>query len=247
MSQNSDTILKKQFARGFLPQAYLFWGDDQDSKENAVQYTLQHLLGENFKSHPNFCEIAPQENDSGNMIISAEAIRLMRSRVFEKPFDTQDDGAVARNVFLIRDIELVSYEATPFLLKILEEPPSNVFFLATTSNRRKLLPTILSRFLMLRFWCDHSAEDLKLAGSVRKLSYSDRFKKIPDIVETDKIPLFVREALAMTHIELRKQISKNSDISSSLDSLSRILDAHRAIINPTISKRLLGEYCAMLL
>jgi DNA polymerase-3 subunit delta' len=52
-------------------------------------------------------------------------------------------------VVLIEEAERMNLEASNALLKMLEEPPPYARFVLSTSNRGKLLPTILSRCLLI--------------------------------------------------------------------------------------------------
>lgn len=242
---SSLEIVKRQLESGFLPQAYLFWGDDHDAKEKAMEYILKSILGDHFRAHPNFYEVTPEESDSGKRSISIEMVRDMRARALEKPFD-EAEGTFARNVFLIRDIDLLRYDASSVLLKLLEEPPEGTFFLATTTNRTVILPTIRSRFLMLRFCSDVSQIKLEQANKLKKLSYVDRFKEIPKIIEKNNLSNLIRESLVVTEDTIRTELTKGVGSHKSIDALERLLLAYRETTNPTINKRLLGEYCAML-
>lgn len=238
-------ILKKQLDIGFLPQAYLFWGDDNDAKENTISFLMSSLLGGQYRMHPNFLELAPH-GDKLPGSISADDVRAMRARAFEKPFETQDRFA-ARNVFLIRSIDRLSPAASPMLLKLLEEPPAHVFFLATTTDRNAVLPTIRSRFLMLRFANDMIAQKTPHADAFKKLSYADRFKKIPSIIEKNELSILIREAIAVKNLDVRRCVATdNANVGSLLDTMNRMLFAYRLLSHPTVNKRLLGEYCAML-
>src|SRR3989338_4999799 len=92
-------ILKKQLENGFLPQAYLFWGDDIEAKEMAIEYVAGQILGSSFRSHSNFYEVIPEgENGRGN--ISIDTVRDLRRRAMEKPFDIEFGKFDAKNVFL---------------------------------------------------------------------------------------------------------------------------------------------------
>lgn len=53
-------------------------------------------------------------------------------------------------VALLKNIERLTDEAANAFLKILEEPPSGVYFIATTAYPELLLPTIRSRMQMIR-------------------------------------------------------------------------------------------------
>ena len=60
---------------------------------------------------------------------------------------------------VIKNIEEVSIPCLNAFLKILEEPNQNVFFVLTTSNIKKVLPTIQSRSFLLYFKEKLSSQD----------------------------------------------------------------------------------------
>ena len=55
-----------------------------------------------------------------------------------------------RQVCIIYDTQKLNQESANALLKTLEEPPANTIFILTTSNKERLLPTILSRVMCLK-------------------------------------------------------------------------------------------------
>ena len=54
-----------------------------------------------------------------------------------------------RNAFIFPNAELMSEKSQNALLKSIEEPPNNAVFIFTAENRRSLLPTILSRTMVI--------------------------------------------------------------------------------------------------
>jgi DNA polymerase-3 subunit delta' len=83
--------------------------------------------------------------------------------VFEAPAYMKPYHGHAK-VFIIDEAELLGTEAQNLLLKTLEEPPPNTFFILVTTRPDTLLPTILSRCQSVRFgvlsesemaeWCE---------------------------------------------------------------------------------------------
>lgn len=71
--------------------------------------------------------------------IKIDQIRALEDFVF---VGSHRSGA---RVALIHPAEAMNLAAANSLLKMLEEPPPNVYFILATSNLRRLLPTILSR------------------------------------------------------------------------------------------------------
>lgn len=132
-------ILERQIKNGTLPHAYLFSGADEEAKNGAIEFILINILGVDWKRSLDLLEIAGDP-------ITIDEIRAIKSRAYSAPI------ASAKNIFVIRNIETLSRDAAPALLKILEDPPKSLLILATTSNRNLLLQTIKSRFPTLNFY-----------------------------------------------------------------------------------------------
>lgn len=77
--------------------------------------------------------------------ISIDDIRTLQERLYD--VRTRKFRAV-----LIRSVERMQDEAVTSLLKILEEPPEGLVFLLTTQVLASLLPTLVSRCRVLRFF-----------------------------------------------------------------------------------------------
>lgn len=60
----------------------------------------------------------------------------------------QDSNGLNRKVLILTDIDLLTTQAANRLLKTLEEPPRQSAILLTTSRKKSLLPTILSRVVL---------------------------------------------------------------------------------------------------
>ena len=76
---------------------------------------------------------------STNGNYTKEAIRNMRIEVFKTPVEGK------AKVYIFERIEDMSEEVQNLLLKIIEEPPANTYFVMTSKNRYLLLNTIVSR------------------------------------------------------------------------------------------------------
>jgi|SRR3989344_5257808 len=134
-------LLKSQLEKNKLPQAYLFSGNDEDAKEAAILFLVTSLLGKNYQASPDFYELVGEKGAP----IAIDDIRQLIRRANLKPF------SALKSVFLLKNIENLSREAAPALLKILEDPPEYVIILATTSNFNTALTPIKSRFSRLHF------------------------------------------------------------------------------------------------
>jgi len=196
------SLLKRQIKCGMLPQAYLFYGNDEKAKDEAVHLLSIHFLGENYAHSPDFFKI---EEDP----ITIEEVRLLKMK------SSQSSVSGKKNVFLIKNIENLSREASPAMLKLLEEPSISSIIIATTKNKSFLLGTIKSRFSSFRFWTPEP--ELEKSG---------------DELETKLI-----KSLARAEIAVRKNPN-----SGNILKFEKTLGIYNIINDPTINKRLLGEY-----
>lgn len=108
--------------------------------------------------HPDI-EVYAKEGATGNLTI--KSLRTINSSVATPPVQGR------RRVVILRDIQDASQIRTlNTLLKVIEEPPDYLMFVLTADNREHLLPTILSRCLLLRMElpeiseCAHQAAKL---------------------------------------------------------------------------------------
>lgn len=111
-------------------------------------------------NHPDYRRVSPdsdegdedaeggkKEKKKGAAQIKVEAIRELEDFVF---VGSHRHG---RRVIVIQQADAMNNVTANSLLKILEEPPSTVYFILVTSHPRRLLATIRSRTRVLPFHC----------------------------------------------------------------------------------------------
>lgn len=86
-------------------------------------------------------EISPK---NGRKTIGIEAIREIRSTAFIVPNDSDIKA------YIIRYADTMTVQAQNAILKLLEEPPKNVYFMLLAENAASLLATIRSRAPIIR-------------------------------------------------------------------------------------------------
>jgi len=120
------------------------------SQNEEHKYNLNHnTINENNKSfklinncsHPNF-HLIDLINDKKNIEISQ--IRKMFNYTNKSSFDNKP------KIILIDNLENLNLNSSNALLKILEEPNDNVFFILIFDSNKKILQTIKSRCLNFR-------------------------------------------------------------------------------------------------
>jgi DNA polymerase III delta prime subunit len=197
------SMLKRQLKSGLLSHAYLFSGSDEIAKNDAISLILSDILGTDWKKNPDYMEIATEP-------ITINEIRELKSRAYSAPISAR------KNVFVIRNIEKLSKDAAHALLKILEDPPTNALIIAETANTNILLPTILSRFSILRL---HNNESSKY-----KISTGD----------------------ADANLRFVENNARDNPTFLNIKCFEEAIWAKNALTDPTINKRLINEYLILL-
>ena len=96
-------------------------------------------------THPDFFAVLPEGSGKAARSVKIDQIREMRGMVARAPkFST-------RRAVLVDDAETMNDAAANALLKTLEEPPGDTLFLLVTGARQALLPTIISRCMLVPF------------------------------------------------------------------------------------------------
>lgn len=113
-------------------QSILFVGEKGFGKSYIVNYILNLFSARKEDIHT----VLPNESSA----ISVDEIRKLKSFLKLKTNDVK-----TKRFILINNADAMTEEAQNALLKMLEEPPENCIFLMSTSNKSKLLETILSR------------------------------------------------------------------------------------------------------
>jgi len=160
---------------GRLPHAMLLVGPTGVGKAAFAEHLAARLLCESTTpelkacgrceacrwlesgNHPDFRRVAPEGDDEadeaatektrkrGASMIKIDQIRDLEGFVF---IGSHREG---NRVVVIEDADAMNAPAANSLLKILEEPPSSVYFILISSNSKSLLPTIRSRCRAIPF------------------------------------------------------------------------------------------------
>ena len=145
------TTLKNAIATGKLAHAYLFCGPRGVGKTTCARIFAKTINCLSPKENGEACGACEscrtfEEKRSYNIIEldaasnnSIEDIRQLIEQVMIPP-------QVGRyKVFIIDEVHMLSSAAFNAFLKTLEEPPAHVIFILATTEKHKILPTILSR------------------------------------------------------------------------------------------------------
>ena len=139
----------KKLEEKTLSNSLLFYCEDDKTSEVTLiltalmlNYKTYALMNENSAEYKRVLngadldiKIYPKNKEKLLVSDSNEIV----DEVFIKPTNKEN------KVFIIENIDLSTTEAQNKLLKVLEEPPKNVYFLLSCASSDKVLPTIKSR------------------------------------------------------------------------------------------------------
>ena len=197
------TTLKNAINNNKVAQSLLFCGPRGVGKTSCARILANQINGfnnDNPLNNANNLNIYELDAASNN---SVDDIRNLIDQVRYAP------QAGKYKVYIIDEVHMLSNAAFNAFLKTLEEPPSYAIFILATTEKNKVIPTILSRCQIYDF---------------NRIEISDIKSKLIDILNSEKID-FEDGALhiiaqksdgalrdALSTLDLIKTFSKNSKI-----------------------------------
>jgi DNA polymerase-3 subunit gamma/tau len=140
--EHITTTLKNAIDNNKLAQALLFCGPRGVGKTTCARIVARLINGFEEKAEVNSLNIFELDAASNN---SVEDIRSLIDQVRYPP----QFGKF--KVYIIDEVHMLSNAAFNAFLKTLEEPPSYAIFILATTEKHKVIPTILSRCQIFDF------------------------------------------------------------------------------------------------
>ncbi|MBL0309973.1 MAG: DNA polymerase III subunit gamma/tau [Bacteroidetes bacterium] len=151
------TTLKNAIKTNHLAHSFLFCGPRGVGKTTAARILAKTINCENIQSDFEACGkcescVSFAQNASFNIheldAASNNSVEDMRSLVDQVRFPPQSGKY---KIYIIDEVHMLSPSAFNAFLKTLEEPPSYCKFILATTEKHKILPTILSRCQIFDF------------------------------------------------------------------------------------------------
>lgn len=176
------TTLKNAVKSGKLAHAYLFCGPRGVGKTTCARIFAKVIN----------CEHPDENGEACNHCESCKAFNEQRSyNIFE--LDAASNNSVENikllmeqtrippqvgkyKVFIIDEVHMLSTQAFNAFLKTLEEPPAHVIFILATTEKHKILPTIISRCQIYdfeRMSVSNMINHLKMVAQKENIQYEE--------------------------------------------------------------------------
>ncbi len=175
--EHITTTLKNAIDSNKLAQALLFCGPRGVGKTTCARIVARLINGFEEKAETNSLNIFELDAASNN---SVEDIRNLIDQVRYPP----QFGKF--KVYIIDEVHMLSNSAFNAFLKTLEEPPSYAIFILATTEKHKVIPTILSRCQIFDF---NRIQISDIANHLKKIA---QHEGIP--VEDEALHLISRKA-----------------------------------------------------
>ena len=180
--QTLTTTLKNAVKSGKLAHAYLFCGPRGVGKTTCARIFAKVIN----------CEHPHDDGEACNECESCRAFNEQRSyNIFE--LDAASNNGVDQikalmeqtrippqvgkyKVFIIDEVHMLSTQAFNAFLKTLEEPPAHVIFILATTEKHKILPTIISRCQIYdfeRMTVPNIVDHLKMVAQKEGITYEE--------------------------------------------------------------------------
>lgn len=142
------------------------------------------------KGHPDILETDGKKGKSNTF--SVDAVREIRDNAFVVPNESD------KKIYILKNGQNMNEQAQNAILKILEEPPSYVFFVIVTTSKSTMLETVLSRVQVFSLLSEEEKITDKELSIVKNM--------VSAIMNVNEIDLMEQTAVFQKNNQLAKTI-----------------------------------------
>jgi len=247
--QHITTTLKNAIKNNHLAQAFLFCGPRGVGKTTCARILAKTINCENLTADfeaCNECDSCKAFNQNASFNVheldaaSNNSVDDIRNLVEQVRYAPQKGNY---KIYIIDEVHMLSTQAFNAFLKTLEEPPKYAIFILATTEKHKIIPTILSRcqiFDFNRIQIKDIAEHLRYIASEETIEYEDEALRL---IAT-KADGALRDALSIFDLIVTYSAGNKLTYGETIDNL-HILDydyyfkVTEALLNESIGETLL--------
>lgn len=200
--QHITNTLKNAIKNNQLAQAFLFCGPRGVGKTTCARILAKTINCENLQPNGEACGVCHscvsfQNGNSFNIheldAASNNSVDDIRSLIEQVRIPPQ---AGRYKIYIIDEVHMLSQAAFNAFLKTLEEPPHYAIFILATTEKHKILPTILSRCQIFDF---NRIRVEDMAGHLASIASKENISYEPDALHiiAQKADGGLRDALSM--------------------------------------------------
>ena len=210
-------ILQNSYYLEKISHAYIFEGDRGTGKETMAKYMAMQLLCTS-ESKPCLdcinCKKVIENKHLNVVIIEAENEVIKKEQIENLIHEFSMTSIEGENqIYIIKDADKMNPSASNALLKFLEEPVSNRYGFLITTDKNRLLPTIVSRTQVIHFkpistnvlinalTNEGIEKDVAYAGSI----LTNNIDEIKRLISEGKIINYVKIAKNVVSAILKKE------------------------------------------
>lgn len=216
LGQSASVKMLSSFIRDDkVPHALLFAGPSGCGKTTLARILKRRLECEDY----DFFEMNAAESRG------IDEVRRIKERL-------QLNAMGKCRIFLIDECHRLTNDAQSALLKMLEDTPSHVYFFLCTTDRQRMLPTILTRCtdIRLQLLDNQSVRDL-----IRRVAKKEKLQVHEDVEDliVEKVNGSARKALVLLEqIMTIEDSDEQVEVISKYEGETEAIELARILINP---------------